>query len=130
MSNIIEPDSLKNQGSGESPPPPPPTKRFSGKAIDVTRKVVSRVQEMASRFADLLVAAFAVAAGAAWKDSVFWLFSPKGPLGFLKYNTITLAIAITAAGALLTMIRTYLPLTPKSETFRNEVDDELFMYAH
>ena len=89
----------------------------------VTKKVVSRVQEIASRFADLLVAAFAVAAGVAWKDSVFWMFSSKGPLGFLQYTTVTLAIAITTVGALLTTIRAYLPLTPKSETFRNEYED-------
>lgn len=84
------------------------------RATDVTKKVVSRAQEIIARFFDLLVAAFAVAAGLAWKDSVFWLFSAKGPMGFLQYNEIRLALAITMTGALLTTLRAYLPLVPKN----------------
>lgn len=75
----------------------------------ITKTALTRAQEMGLRFVDLLVASFAVAAGLAWKDSVFWMFSTKGPLGFLKYNQISLAIAITIVGAVLTSLRTYLP---------------------
>lgn len=88
-------------------------------ATTVTKKVVTRAQEIIARFFDLLVAAFAVAAGLAWKDTVFWMFSAKGPLGFLKYSDVTLAIAITTVGATLTALRAYLPMLPKSEASRN-----------
>lgn len=88
-------------------------------ALSVTKNVVTRAQEIVARFFDLLVTAFAVAAGLAWKDTVFWLFSAKGPFGFLKYSDITLAIAITTVGATLTAFRAYLPMLPKSEASRN-----------
>jgi hypothetical protein len=89
------------------------------KATNVTKRVVGRAQEIMIRSFDLLVAAFAVAAGLAWKETVFWLFSTEGPLGFLQYNEVKLAIAITLTGALLTTLRTYLPLLPKSDASRN-----------
>lgn len=85
------------------------------RAASVTKRVAGRAWEIISRFFDLLVAAFAVAAGLAWKDSVFWMFSAKGPLGFLQYDEIRLAIAITLTGAVLTTMRAYLPLVPKKE---------------
>lgn len=80
---------------------------------------VARAREVAARFADLLVAAFAVAAGVAWKDGVVWLFSAKGPLHVVAPpGPLALAAVITLVGAALTALRSWLPLTPRSDAGR------------
>ncbi len=95
------------------------TRRYLDGARHFSAAAVARVREIAARFADLLVAAFAVAAGVAWKDGVVWLFSAKGPLrAVAPPGPLALAAVITLVGAALTAARTWLPLAPRSETTR------------
>ena len=70
--------------------------------------VLSKGKEMLVRFVDLLVTAFAVAAGLAWKDAVVSWFAAGGPLGFAK-GPFFFAMTITIAGALMTSLRSTLP---------------------
>lgn len=97
-----------------------PPARFRDHVAAGAVAVVSRAREVVARFADLLVAAFAVAAGLAWKDTVFWLFAPGGPLGAFRFGPPALAVAITLAGAVLTTLRAYAPLTPRSSDCREQ----------
>lgn len=64
---------------------------------------------MLVRFVDLLVTAFAVAAGLAWKDVVVSWFKKGGPLGFTDLGPFFFAMTITIVGALMTSLRSTLP---------------------
>ena len=77
-------------------------------------KVLTTGREMLVRFVDLLVTAFAVAAGLAWKDLVVSLFKKGGPLGFTDLGPFFFAITITVVGALLTSWRATLPSISKT----------------
>lgn len=94
-----------------TPQPSPP--RLRDRVAAAGAFAVTRAREIAARFADLIVAAFAVAAGLAWKDGVFWLFS-TGPLDWMRLGPPSLAVVITLAGAALAAVRAYLPLTPRA----------------
>lgn len=69
---------------------------------------------MIVRFVDLLVTAFAVAAGLAWKDVVVSWFKKGGPLGFTDLGPFFFAMTITIVGALMTSLRSTLPYLSKT----------------
>jgi hypothetical protein len=71
--------------------------------------VLTKGKEMLVRFVDLLVTAFAVAAGLAWKDVVVSWFKKGGPLGFTDLGPFFFAMTITIVGALMTSLRSTLP---------------------
>jgi len=77
-------------------------------------KALTKGKEMLVRFVDLLVTAFAVAAGLAWKDVVVSWFKAGGPLGFTDLGPFFFAMAITVVGALLTTWRATLPSLSKT----------------
>lgn len=77
-------------------------------------KALTKGKEMIVRFVDLLVTAFAVAAGLAWKDLVVAWFKKGGPLGFADAGPFFFAMAITVVGALLTTWRATLPSLSKT----------------
>lgn len=76
--------------------------------------VVGTTKTVVIRFVDLLVTAFAVASGLAWKDCVVSWFQTGGPLGFTNLGPFFFAMAITVVGALLTAWRAMLPPLPKN----------------
>ena len=84
---------------------------------------VTKGKEILVRFVDLLVTAFAVAAGLAWKDLVVSWFKQGGPLGFTDLGPFFFAMAITIVGALLTTWRATLPSLSKTNGKPPPVDD-------
>lgn len=87
-------------------------------------RVVGTTKAMLIRFVDLLVTAFAVAAGLAWKDCVVSWFRSGGPLGFTDLGPFFFAMAITVVGALLTTWRAMLPSLPKNGNDKENGDDD------
>ena len=73
------------------------------------KKTRTFATKVSIRFVDLIITAFGVAAGLAWKDVIVGWFSKEGSLGFLNRGFFTVAVVITFVGVLVTMVRSYLP---------------------
>ena len=102
-------------------------KKMSGRCMSYQHaigKVLTKGKEMLVRFVDLLVTAFAVAAGLAWKDLVVAWFKTGGPLGFADTGPFFFAMAITVVGALLTTWRATLPSLSKTNGKSGDDDDD------
>ena len=89
-----------------TPLPIPVSKK--NKVIVLTKTGISTSKKRLISFVGLLVTAFAVASGVAWKDCVVSWFQKGGPLGFLNLGPFFFAMSITIVGALLTVVSTHL----------------------
>ena len=82
---------------------------FNNIVAEDIKKTRTFATKVSIRFVDLIVTAFGVAAGLAWKDVIVGWFSKEGSLGFLNRGFFTIAVVITFVGVIVTMVRSYLP---------------------
>ena len=82
---------------------------FDNVVAEDIKKTRTFATKVSIRFVDLIVTAFGVAAGLAWKDVIVGWFSKEGSLGFLNRGFFTVAVVITFVGVIVTMVRSYLP---------------------
>ena len=82
---------------------------FNNIVAEDIKKTRTFATKVSIRFVDLIVTAFGVAAGLAWKDVIVGWFSKEGSLGFLNRGFFTIAVVITFVGVIVTMVRSDLP---------------------